>query len=231
MANLRLHVLIVRIEPTQSTLESVNVVNHKLWFSNRFNAFHHLYEPASRFGSFISQKQRSGPFGENQIFGFNLSITNKMYFPGLWNFVQQDVGAYPTCSPSRQRQWLSLLDDVAYEKMLWNDEEVEYAESFEARSLKEKDWDCCLPPIGRTWSGTSHLVPYYQRCFFSSSTRTLLCRKHRKNLRRGCCSGMDLFLDCHNSGNKPNHAPIAPSMPERFASRWYRGSGLLQSLI
>src|SRR5689334_25432075 len=47
LTNLRLDVLIARIQATQVRLECVDIINVEFMSANRFNAFHHFDQPAS----------------------------------------------------------------------------------------------------------------------------------------------------------------------------------------
>ena len=107
------------------SLESVDLVKREVPRAERLDAFHDVEQPAARLRRFVSEEKRLLPFREHQVLCANDAGLNDMNLAGLRDAAEQDIGPDPARAPRGGSQWLSFLDDLANEKVLWDDEQID----------------------------------------------------------------------------------------------------------
>lgn len=104
--------------------ESVDAVQIEFALPNQLDTLHHLDQPTSSLDRLIAEEERLSPLLQDDIFGLRPSIADDEDLSRVGNLIEQYVAADPARTPCRLCERLTLLDYLANEKMLWNDEQV-----------------------------------------------------------------------------------------------------------
>ena len=124
LANLLTHMLVHWVKLTEVRLELINVVESKFVFANPLYTPEDVEQPPARRVAFLPKKQSSLPAIQNLLPVQNRSIANDEDFSGVRNLRKQDVAPNPPGASGFVGKRFALLDDVFYEELLWDDEQV-----------------------------------------------------------------------------------------------------------
>ena len=122
LANLWPHILVTRVKFAEVPLESVNFIEREFAPAQRLHAFHDVEQPAACFKRFVSQEQRFLPFLKDSLLGTNDAVLNNVNLAGLRDIADQDIRPDPAGAACGCRERFAFFDNVANEKVLWNDE-------------------------------------------------------------------------------------------------------------
>src|ERR1700754_1325110 len=140
LAYLRPDVLVAGIEAAEMPLESVDLVERELALAKGLHAFHDVEQPAPRFQRFIPEEKRFLPFRENQLLCTNDAVLHDVNLARLRYLAEQDFRADPAGAPCGRRQRRPLLDDIADEKVLRHDEQVNDRKRLEVVIHQQQIW-------------------------------------------------------------------------------------------
>jgi hypothetical protein len=118
-------VLVAGIEIAEMAFEGVDLFNREITLAERLHAFHHIEQPAARLPRFTSEEKRSLPVRKDQFLRANETVLDDMNLAGLRHAAEQDIRADPARASRSGGQRLSFLDDLADEKMLRYNEQID----------------------------------------------------------------------------------------------------------
>jgi len=124
LTNFGFDVLVTGIEITEMPLESIDLVEREVAFAERFHALHDVEQPAARLRRFIPEEKRLLPFREDQRLRADEAALHDMNFARLRDAAEQYIRPDPACTSRGDSERLSFFDDLADEKVLRHDEEI-----------------------------------------------------------------------------------------------------------
>ena len=126
-------------------------------------------------------------------------------------------------------QRLSLFDDFAYEKMLWNDEQVDDAELLQI-IIEEKEVWIIVSRQSLAFGPKRAIKNLIAKpTLLALEFIFLAARGAEKICDRAVIRKLVLSADCRSLDNRPNLEPNARSTLSRFVNRSHKESELLQS--
>jgi hypothetical protein len=131
-------VLVAGVEIAQMPLESVDFIKREVTLAKRLHAFHDIEQPAACIRRFIPEEKRLPPFREDEFLRANDAALYDMDFSGVRDAAEQDIGTNPARAPRSDRKRLTFLNDLANEKVLRHDEQINDRERLEVVVHKEK---------------------------------------------------------------------------------------------
>ncbi|KQX96338.1 hypothetical protein ASD22_13205 [Rhodanobacter sp. Root480] len=94
-------------------------------FFEPLDAIHHVEKPSALFElRLVSQEQRAPPRLQNVTFGDCDTIGDDADAAGWGDFSNEDIAANPSGSARRRCKWFTAFDDLRYEKLTGNHEEI-----------------------------------------------------------------------------------------------------------
>src|SRR3981189_2697375 len=106
-------------------LKSIDLIKRKVALPERLHALHDIEQPATAFQRFISEEKCLLPFCQDEVFLSHDAVLDNMNFPGFRDLAEQNVRTDPACASCGYGQGLSFLDDLADEKVLRHDEQID----------------------------------------------------------------------------------------------------------